>query len=319
MLKRITLPGLFDLVWVDDPQHMAWLNAHPSVTRSLNPSSGLLQRLLNQRLAHDLRFERGVLPVFSVRGASDRARKQVELRGRLERHAGKLSPEVIKLANYVAGLDDGRDLAVIVQQWCGRLIFDDYCATRETVRAGDVIGRWPSFDPARAALYRYTGALARHKRVLEQAARGDLHCVHGTSIGMRNLVESVRTLRRLAREPHKRELHIGDRAVLLSLIAPAAVVRGCTDDVRASFLARPLTAQSLIVFPLHRMFDDTRDPDVAFMSTSWNACPARAAVLGLLASVWELATGTARPVPPAAPRSGARGGNGASTHGAARS
>jgi hypothetical protein len=202
-----------------------------------------------------------------------------------------VTAEVLKLASYVAGLDGGADVGVMAQQWCGRLFFSDYVATAESYRAGDLLARWPTLDPVRGLLYKTSGRLARAKHVLEHAAKHDVYCVHSTSIGMRNLVGSLRSLRELAKQPRRAELNVGQRAVLLSLVAPAAVVRGCLDEVSAPFLDRPLTAGTLIVFPLSRMFERSRAADIAFMTTSWNACPARAAVLGMLNSVWDLATG----------------------------
>jgi hypothetical protein len=317
MPKRVTIPGLIDVCVVDEPDHVQWLNAHPKVTRSLNPAAGIVQRVLNQRMTSDLRFTRGILPVFSRREVTERARNQAELRARLDQRAGAITPEVFKLSNYVAGAGGDDQLGVTVQQWCGRLFFPDYVATRDTYRAGDLIARWPTIDPVRSLAYKASGTLEKAKTTLEQAAKGDLNCVHSTSIGTRNIVGSLRTLRLLAREPRDPKLNVGDRAVLFSLMTPNAVVRSCLDEVSAPFLDKPLSAQTVLVFPVATMFAATHNPDVAFMSQGWNACPARGAVLGLLKSVWEMAGGAAHEDPN--DHAAANGGNGIRTNGAAPS
>jgi hypothetical protein len=287
-VKRITLPGIVDIVLIDDGGQMRWLNDHPKVTRALSARASLLHQLLNHRMTDDLRFRAGVLPVFIVREDEARRQRRAQLESQLDALAGAPSSQTQPLVRYVAGHDAGRELEVAVQQWCGRLFRADYAATLESARAGLRIARWPALDPIRAAFFRKTGRLASDKRLLEQAAAGDLHCVHATSIGMANIVHGLQAMRRWAREPISARWSTRT-TVLRSLSAPPAAVRGCSGEVAVPFLDRPLTARSLIVFRLRSMYERSLDTDDAFMAGGWSACPARRAVLDMLAEVWEAA------------------------------
>jgi hypothetical protein len=284
---RLRVIGLFDLVLTSDPEQMSWFNRHPDVTRVLDPDASFLHRLMHGKLTRDLGFEAGVLPVFLAREDGERAARQAALAVQLDVAGGGPSEERKEIARQIAGRGSG-DIGPIVQQWCGRLFSDDYRATPESYAAGRLLAEWPSAPPWKTFAARLTGKLARAKASVLEGARGDLHCVHATSIGTNNIARTVQALRRAAHLPELDNAS-ASRALARCLAVPPAVLRGCKREISAPFLARPLTRHTLIVFLVARAYARTGDLDVAFLSGSWSGCPARQVVPEMLREAWNAA------------------------------
>jgi hypothetical protein len=284
---RLRVVGLFDVVLSSDPEQITWLNQHPDVTRPLDPSASLLHRLLHGRLARDLGFDEGVLPVFVARADADRAASQAALATRLDAAAGIASWERDEVARHIAGLASS-DLGPVVQQWCGRLFSDHYRSTPESYAAGRLIAGWPAAPPWETLAARISGRLRRAKATVSEAAGGDLHAIHATSIGMEDITRTVRELARAARLPELGNAS-ANRALSRCLAVPPAVLRGCRRQIRVPFLSRPLTRGTLVVFLLARAHARSGDFDVAFLSGTWSGCPAHRAVPEMLREAWYAA------------------------------
>lgn len=285
---RLRIPKLIDLVFVSDAEQIAWLNQHPAISRPIDPARSWLHRILDGRLRNDLGWNDRPLPVFQARGDERRSERQKLLYAAFETLRGLPGEEVDLIARYLAGETPASDIGAVVQQWCGRLFADRYRSTPETYAAGRLIAQWPSAPPWRALRDRLTGKLARAKSVLAAAAGSDPHCIHGTSIGMENVVRTLRKLRKASANPQTQGA-TPDEILRECMAAPPAVLRGCDAVVGASFLDTPLTPQSLIVFLVARAFDATGDLDVAFLSDSWSACPARRVIPEMLRNAWRTA------------------------------
>lgn len=295
---RLQIPHLLDILLVDDPQHIRWLNEHPDIIRPLDSNVSLLHRLINRRVLSDLRFDTGVLPVFQARQEVDRARQQAELRDALDDL--KLSPNdaVEALGAYVARVAAPRvpaasaaattAISVIVQQWVGRLFSERYRADASTAAAAELVAQWPSAPPWRALLHRARGQLAAAKKSLATAAANDLHCIHATSIGAHNIERSVQRLHKLA-TPANLEALAPDEAMRRCLTVPPVLLRGCERDISVPFLSRPLTQRSIVVFLLASAYRNSNDVDDAFLDGTWSACPAHQAVPDMLKAVWQAA------------------------------
>ena len=80
-----------------------------------------------------------------------------------------------------------------------------------------------------------------------------------------------------------------DEILRSCLVAPPAVLRSVRTQVSAPFLDRPLTARTLVIFLVARAYARSGDLDVAFLSGSWSACPARGVVPEMLRAVWHAA------------------------------
>jgi hypothetical protein len=130
--------------------------------------------------------------------------------------------------------------------------------------------------------------LDRAKELLSQAAEGDPHVIHATSIGMENIAKSVRNLRRAAHHPEQQQLS-PDEILRECLAAPPAVLRGCTQEITVPFLSEPLSPRSLIVFLVAKAYAKSGDLDVAFLGDQWSACPARRVVPEMLRGAWHAA------------------------------
>jgi len=285
---RLRLLPLLDVVVVSDPKQIEELNQHRGVTRKIDPTSGLLHRIVANRLLGDLSFHGKLLPVFLPRDDAERARRQKHLDNQLEDLRGAPGPESAEIAEYVSGAKDALEIGVQVQQWCGRLFLAHYRATRESYEAGKVIAGWASAPPWRTIFDKLSGKLERAKDLLSEAAEGDPHVIHATAIGMENIAKSVRKLRRAAYDPEKQRLSPDD-IVRECLVAPPAVLRTCNEEVRVSFLKEPLDQKSLIVFLVGKAYASSGDLDVAFLGDQWSACPARRVVPEMLRAAWHAA------------------------------
>ncbi len=286
---RLHLGRLIDVVLVSDPEHIQWLNAHENVERRIDPELGWLHRIIDGRLRRDLGFGGALMPVFLERSDAKRAERQRTLAERLDGLRGLPGPERNAIAAYVANRKKkAGQIGVTVQQWCGRLFLPHYHATKESYGAGRLLATFPAESPFAAWRKRVDGRLDRAKELLSDLAEGDLHCVHGTSIGMENVVRTVRNLRAAARSEEQRRRTL-DEVLRECLVAPPVVLRSCTAEVQAPFLKKPLTQRTLIVLLVARAFAASGDLDAAFLSQGWSACPARRAISEMLRAVWGAA------------------------------
>jgi hypothetical protein len=285
---RVRILNLIDVLLVTHAEQIHWLNQQPAVGRTIDPSVSWLHRLVDGRLNHDLRFPNGVLPVFLARGDAARARRQKQLEEALENRRGAPGEDRSEIADYVSGKRDTEEVGVLVQHWCGRLFSPEYRNDRETYEAGRLIAGWPASPPWRMFRDKKSGRFARAKETIAAAAKGDLHFIHATSIGMENIAKSVRKLRSAAQRLDKRTLSAED-ALRECLTVPPALLRVCSAELTAPFLKRPLTKRSVIVFLTARAYAASGDLDVAFMGQEWSACPARRVVPEMLRAVWHSA------------------------------
>src|SRR6187402_1397890 len=211
---RLAIPFLFDILLVDDPDQIRWLNEHPDVLRPPEDSGGFLLRLVNQLTVAAMGFDGQILPVFLRRDDPSRARKQRELADALDEPTRVVGADTTWLGTYVAGYassetegasksqasgDPEQMVGVYVQQWCGRLFAPRYIATLATYAAGRRVAHFPTEPPWRKLGKRAKEEFAAAKRTLADAAGNDIHAIHATSIGMENITRSVRRMRSLAK------------------------------------------------------------------------------------------------------------------------
>lgn len=299
---RLRFPVLFDILVVDDPDDIRWLNQHPDLQRPPDETAGPLQWLLNKMTVHALEFEGARLPVFLSREDAVRARKQRELTDALDEPERAPASDATWLGAYVAGYsvdaegqvvqtdppDQEPLVGVYVQQWCGRLFDRRYRSSIATYEAGRVVARWPTELPWRKLKATTRQQFEHAKRDVAQAAGRNIHAIHATTIGMENITRSVRRMRALAKRSGV-NARTPEEAMRQCLVVPPLLLRGCEREVRAPFLKKPLSRRSVVIFLLARAYDKSGDLELAFLGDTWSACPAQHVVPHMLRGVWQAA------------------------------
>lgn len=285
---RIRLGKLIDVLLVSTPDQIQWLNQHADVQRKLDPSASWLHRIAARRFHDDLAFEGKSLPVFLSREDTERADRQNKLHQHLEDLRGLPGEERDQMADFVSGKATPEDIGVVVQQWCGRLFAAHYRSAKEICDAGRLLAKWPSTLPWHAFKERQSGRLAAAKAMIADAADGDIHCIHATSIGSHNLTRTIEKLRAAA-HAHGTQKLSPDEVLRACLTVPPAVLRGCTKTIEAPFTSPALTNRTLIVFLVASAYAKSGDLDDAFLGNAWSACPARDVIPEMLRAVWYAA------------------------------
>lgn len=285
---RIKLGNVLDVLVVHDPKQIHWLNQHPDVERELDPAASFLHRIIDKRFKLDMAFGDKVMPVFRSRKDKKREEQQDRLHERLEDLRGAPGEDRDRITDYVSNKDTAEDIGVIMQQWCGRLFSSHYRSSKEVYDAGKMLAEWPVTLPLRAFIQKHTGKLDTAKKTLSDVADNDIHCIHATSIGMNNLVRTVRKMRGAAHAIGATKLS-PDEVLRTCLTVPPAVLRGCSAEIDAPFLSKPLSSKTLIVFLVAKSFATSGDLDDAFLGEQWSACPARDVIPEMLRAVWYAA------------------------------
>ena len=289
MPTRLHLPPLLDVVVVDDPGEMEWLDREPAISRDISKSGGWVHRLLHARIHRTLTVGAEPLPVFSAREDGERAVRQDKLEFQLSAPgvAPPLDREALRtLGRHVAGADLGDSVGVAVQQLVGRLFSGGYTATPESYAAAKLLFAWLTVDPVRALWWRWSGQLAQSRRLLWRMAGDDPQCIHATTLAIHNIVESLDRMRALLKDPRRRDRLTPAQAAEASLVAPGILLRSCTRPTRVPFLKAPLQPGTLILFRLAKMHRATADVGLAFARGHWNQCPAHDIVPRVLGEVW---------------------------------
>ncbi|RLP26169.1 hypothetical protein [Mesorhizobium sp. YM1C-6-2] len=291
MTRRLRIPGLVDLIRIDDPAVIAAASADARLDRDFSGGGPLINRWIAGRIRRSLRTPTAPLPSVSPRDHPGRAEQQAALQSRLGALVSKgavATDHVAELAAYVRGERPESAVGPLVQEAIGRLFADRYSSSDHTWRAACVLDAAPrNMNPLRALWWAVTGALRRAQHVLSDAAGGDSAGVHATAVAVHSLVRSLRQMRRLWLEPGLRDRITTDAAVMRSLRAPESVPRRWSAP--ASTIWGNLPAGTLALFELDAARARDPDADIIFMAASWSRCPAAAWTTALLKDVWKRA------------------------------
>jgi hypothetical protein len=293
MTRRLRIPGLVDLIRIDDPAAIAAASADVRLDRDFAGRGPLVNRWIARRIRRSLRTPSAPLPSVSPRNYPDRAERQAALQSRLcalVSEGAVASGHVEDLAAYVRGERPESALGPLVQEAIGRLFADGYDATDRSWRAACVLDAAPrNMNPLRALWWAVTGAVGRSRRILSKAAEGDDPAgVHATAVAVHSLVRSVNAMRQLWLEPGVRDRISADAAVVRSLRAPESVPRRWS--VPASTVWGNLPAGALVLFELDAARKRNPDATVTFMAASWSHCPAAGWTTALLKAIWKHAS-----------------------------
>jgi hypothetical protein len=281
--RYIRLPGLLDLVVVEDPEALSATAAHPTLDRRFGAQGPLLNRIIGGRIARILSDGRTPLAALSPRALPGRAEAQARLGLRLSEAAQRLDPTpVAEIAALLLRSAPYDALGIATQSVVGRLFRSDYVATPTTWSAALLLEEAArSINPLRWLRWRLTGEVAAAQRCLAEAASGDRLALHGTAVAVHSLLKSLKAMGDLARG--SRAL-TAEEAVTASLLAPEIVLRqaesagGTADAVWRT--------GTLVQIKLGQGAQRTLRRDLAFLREGWSHCPAHGFVPALLAAVW---------------------------------
>jgi hypothetical protein len=296
MTGRVRIPGIVDLVRVDDPAAIRQLASDRRLDRGYKPVGPLFNRLLTSRIVGLLSFHGEPLPTMRARDDKGRAADQEKLAARLDADASLWGEATVEaLAACVRGQSPEADIGPLAQQAVGRLFASNYSGTPETWRAAvrlDAAVR--SRNPLAWLLEALSGRARKARDRLAAAVAGDAAGIHATGIAVHNIVASLQRMRAAYADRELRQRLTPDAAALRSLVAPAGVLRQAT--MPAGTAVGSLNQGTLVMYELQAATQRSFDPHLAFLDETWSACPASQIVMSLLRAVWERACSVPEPV-----------------------
>jgi hypothetical protein len=242
-LKRLKIPGIIDLVQVEDPKEIDALANDPRIDRQFNTRTCPLNWLLLKRSLSVLSFKGIRFPTMMPRGSAKRESDQLKLWTILNERATaiKTGPDELEpLANWVRGIGPDAQIGMLVQQLVGRQFSSHFIATPESWAAAVILVTAPRSPNWPKMLWWFvSGKVRRAKRLLAGMVDGNLSAVNGIGIATHNLVKSVRHMRLLHSDSRIRSTLSGEAAASQCLFADQRVSpgdrrwRGCRLSVLA--------------------------------------------------------------------------------------
>ncbi|MBP7705012.1 MAG: hypothetical protein KA105_06970 [Caulobacter sp.] len=286
MSGRVRIPGLVDVIRLDQPADIRAISEDPRLDRRFVKEGPLVNRMLAGRIRKILRVGDHPLPAVAPRDQPDRARLQAQLEQRLLNAQLGTPAQRATLAAYVRGERGEGVLGPTAQAAVGELFSPGYEARPARWSAARTLDAAPrSFNPFQLLWWALTGAVGRARKTLAQPVDGDPAAVHATGVAVHNLVRGLKIMRDIWREPMARESLTLDAVICRCAVAPANVVRQWKSP--ASTVWGEVTPGVLTIFQL----DDARyrcpSHQTVFMTESWSRCPAHHWTAALLGAVWQ--------------------------------
>lgn len=289
MRRRYTIPFVIDLLIIEDPVEIAFLDAQPEITRNFRQSGSFAVRWLGARFRRVLSIGNTPLPALLPREDRIREGQTAALEHRFgpRGEGAAITPEDIEvLARYVRGESGETNMIARLQGVIGRQFVADYQASAQTVHDAFLLDT-AARNLLKGMLFRITGRTREAKRRMALVCDGDLYAAHGTVIALHSLAVPMRTLRRrfgtsaaCIRTPAE--------IVAEAIEPPPRALRSVSGKVEAPFLTRPLGSRSLLIFDPPQ----TVGAAESFAMGRWSQCPAHGFVWRLLEDVWRAAVAT---------------------------
>ncbi len=290
-MKRIRIPGLIDVVQVDDPAEIRELVAHPEIDRQFKVFQPIVNGFLLRRTLLALTYLGRRFPHLRARETERRALEQNALWTKLNAAAAttKLGPENLEaLAQWVRGNGTELQLGILVQEAVGRLFSPTYKADEASWSAALLLRDAPrSLNPFKLIWWWASGQVRRAKALLAGKVGSDFMGVHGTGITVHNIVKGFRKMRTLYAAVDQGSKPAGEAVAAQCLFAPPAVMRQATSpgEIRGC----PFTRQTLLILGLGEAQTRGNASDMVFLENSWSRCPADTWVPALFEGVWKRA------------------------------
>ncbi len=291
-MRRTRIPGLIDVVRVDDPAEIRELVERPEMDRQFKTRRPLINGLLLWRAVKALTLRGNRLPAMRPRGETHRASEQDELWARLNAAASttKRGPENLEaLAQWVKGNGTDIQLGILVQEAVGRLFSPTYSADEESWSAALLLRDAPrSLNPIKLIWWEITGRVRKAKALLDRKADGNIMGVHGTGITVHNIVKGFRKMRTLYASIDSDSKPSAETVAAQCLFAPPAVMRQSTSP--GEIKGCPFTRKTLFILGLGEARKRADSRDMVFLENSWSRCPADTWVPALFEGVWRRVT-----------------------------
>ncbi|MGH6910893.1 MAG: hypothetical protein ACREE0_20605 [Phenylobacterium sp.] len=285
MSGRIRIPGVIDVIRLEEPAAIHALSEDPRLDRKFEPKGPLINRILAGRIRSILRVGGHPLPAVAPRDQPDRARLQAELEHRLQDAELGTPQQRRTLADYVRGRLGEAVLGPTAQAAVGGLFAPGYEASPARWKAARTLDAAPrSFNPLQRIAWALTGAVGRARKTLAEPVHNDPAAVHATGIAVHNLVRGLKIMRGVWGEPHAIGTLPVEAVVSRCAVAPANVLRQWSE--RASTVHGEVEPGVLTIFRLDAARVRSPSPETVFMTESWSRCPAHHWTAALLAAVW---------------------------------
>lgn len=287
-MSRIAIPGLVDVLPVDDAATIAAIAGDRRFDRQYVQRGPLLNRIILGRIRSILTLGGVPLPPVVEHGSVRPAPSQRATQARLDAlvAAGLTGPDIDELAAYVRGEGGTKHGGMLAQQAVGQLFDPNYRADAESWSAALVLRDAPSsFNPVKRLLWALTGQIEKARTLLAEKVNQDPTGLHGTGVAIHNLADAFMRMRALYADPASRGQHSVAAAVAAAMVVPTQVLR--QPMVVGTCPAGSFTENTLVLLQLKKANARMPGYDTAFMAGSWSACPAQGWVPALLAAVWR--------------------------------
>lgn len=292
-MKRKKIPGLIDIIVVDDPLQIRAIAEDPGVDRLFRRRPLLNGVILGRRLGV-LSYQGKRFPHQQPCGDSARAAGQDALWKLYNDKAPEMAegPEVLDdLARWIKGQGPDIGPGILVQQVVGSFFNANYKATPESWAAAVTISKASGSGNIPRLLWWYlSGRIGRAKKLLGSVANNDLFCIHGTTVAVHNIVAGVVKMKGYYADEERRRSLTPEKAAGLCLSPPPVVYRQAKSAGEAA--GCPFSKYSMFLLQLGKAYSRREANDLVFMTGSWSRCPAGRWVPAMLAGVWKRACAT---------------------------
>ncbi|MRX08465.1 hypothetical protein GJ697_11515 [Pseudoduganella sp. FT25W] len=288
-MKQIRVPGLIDVIKLDNPHDILQLTSSDMVDRQFQPGGPLLNRLMLGGILRTLSWRGQRFPTMRARAADSRATAQDQLWQRLNAQAPQLrgGPERLEpLANWLRGKNEGVHVGQLLQQVIGDAVVPGYVASPESWAAAMTMAMALAPGNTLTKLrWMLSGRVRRAKTLLAHLANNDTSAMHATGVAIHNIVKGMQQMRAIYQSEPATDAATAARRCLF---APAAVLRQAASE--GSISGCPFSRRTLLVLELEKARQAANDEAMVFLAQTWSRCPADGWVPALFEGVWKRAS-----------------------------
>lgn len=254
-MKRLRIPGLIDVITVDDANEITAVNLDSRIDRKFDLRWPILNWLILKRSLLVLALEGERFPTMVSRDSATRASAQTKLGATLDAKTSgvRLGPKELEdLACWLRGERSDSQLGIYVQQLAGQLFSPTFVATEESWKAAKILVAAPHLSNWLKLIWWFlTGKVRRAKRILAGMVNDNLSAMNGIGIASHNIVNILIKMKAIYADPAVRHSLLSEEAVNQSLTAPVSLLRQPTSAGKLS--GCPFSKHSLFFLAIGRL------------------------------------------------------------------